>query len=276
MLKDIVLNLEHSNSRDVVRDYAISIAERFEAHLVGLAFAGGIPKYMLPDFPADVLAQILTESERAAKAAVTRFAAATKRSDINAEHHLITQCEFGPAQTFSAFARRFDLSVLMQSGDGDDMNNDVVIETALFGSGRPVIVVPYIQKNGLDLDRVICCWDGSRAAARALNDSLPFLEKAGAVELLIVNTDRDKAAEVEFHGFEVGNHLARHDVNVEITTLSLGGSDVTNVILSHAADCSAGMIVMGGYGHSRAREFVLGGVTRGMLSSMSVPMFMSH
>ena len=276
MVKDIVLNLEHSSSRDAVRDYAISIAERFEAHLVALVFAGGIPKYMLPDFPADILAEILTESERAAKAAVVRFSAAAKRSGVNAEHHLITQHEFGPAQTVSALARRFDLSVLMQSGDGDDINNDVMIETTLFGSGRPIIVVPYIQKEGLNLDRVLCCWDGSRAAARALSDSLPFLAKARTVELLIVTTETDKAADVELRGFEIGNHLARHDLNVELTNLSVGNSDVANIILSHAADCSAGMIVMGGYGHSRAREFVLGGATRGVLSSMTVPIFMSH
>ena len=276
MLKDIIFNIEHNSERDGLRDYAISVAERFEAHLTGVAFAGGIPKYMLPDFPAAVLAEILTESERAAKAAIARFAAAAKRSGINTEHHLITQSELGPAQTFSTIARRCDLSVLMQSGENDDTNSDLFIETALFGSGRPILVVPYIQKNGVDLNRVICCWDGSRAAARALNDSIPLLAKAGAVELLIVNHDEDKDSEFEFRGIEISNHLARHNIQVELTSLSVGNSDATNIILSHAADCSAGMIVMGGYGHSRVREFMLGGVTRGMLSSMTIPVFMSH
>lgn len=276
MVRDLVVNLEREGSRDSVRDYAISIAERFEAHLVGVAFAAGIPKYMMPDFPADVLAEILTESERTAQAAVTRFEAAAKRSGINAEHQLITQSDLGTAQTFAAFARRFDLSVLMQSGESDDTDNGVFIESAIFGSGRPVIVTPYIQKDGLSLKRVICCWDGSRAAARAVNDSLPFLTKAQAVELLVVENEKNKPAQVEFRGFEMAAHLARNNVKVELTTLSAANSNVTNVILSRAADCSASMIVMGGYGHSRVREFVLGGVTRGILASMTVPVLMSH
>jgi nucleotide-binding universal stress UspA family protein len=74
----------------------------------------------------------------------------------------------------------------------------------------------------------------------------------------------------------MAKHLARHKVKVDVKTTPAGGMDVTSVILSHAADCSANLIVMGGYGHSRLREFILGGTTRGILSSMTVPVFMSH
>ena len=78
------------------------------------------------------------------------------------------------------------------------------------------------------------------------------------------------------HGIEMAKHLARHDVKVEVEITPSGGIDVASLILSHAADGSASLIVMGGYGHSRLREFILGGATRGILSSMTVPVFMSH
>jgi nucleotide-binding universal stress UspA family protein len=138
-----------------------------------------------------------------------------------------------------------------------------------------VIVTPYIQKDGLKLERIVCCWDGSRAATRAINDALPLLKKSRVVELLIVVNEKT-ADEKTVRGADIGNHLARHGLEVEIKTLPAAGVDVTNVVLSYIADQAVNMIVMGGYGHSRLREFVLGGATRGILSSMTVPVFMSH
>jgi nucleotide-binding universal stress UspA family protein len=151
-----------------------------------------------------------------------------------------------------------------------------MIERSLFESGRPLIVVPYIQKEGLNLDHLVCCWDGSRAAARAINDALPLLVKATTVDLLIVLNEKTSSAGSEIRGAEIGKHLARHDVKVEIATVPAGDIDVPNAILSHVADISGTLIVMGGYGHARLREFILGGVTREMLKSMTVPVFMSH
>src|SRR5690606_34677644 len=103
--------------------------------------------------------------------------------------------------------------------------------------------------------------DGSRAAARAVNDALPLLRKANGVELFIVANEKT-ADEQVLRGADIARHLARHDVKVEVETTPAADVDVANVILSHVADCSASLLVMGGYGHSRLREFVLGGATR--------------
>ena len=151
----------------------------------------------------------------------------------------------------------------------------VLIEATLFESGRPVIVVPYIQKEGPNLGRIVCCWNGSRAAARAINDALPLLQKAPAAELLIVANEKT-GSEREVRGVEIASHLARHGIKVEVEILPAADVDVANVILSRVADCSASMIVMGGYGHSRFREIILGGATRGVLTAMTVPVFISH
>ncbi len=277
MITDIILHLERDPSRDIVRDFAASTAQMFAAHLTGVSFAflASIPTYIAPNFPAGVLADLLVESETEARGAIDRFETAMKRDGISAEPRLVFQTEFWPPRTFSEMARCFDLSIIMQSDHSNGIDNSALIEATLFDSGRPLIVVPYIQQNGLKLDRVVCCWDGSRAAVRAINDALPLLRKANAVELFVVENEKT-ANESIIGGIEIGRHLARHDIKIEVRTTPAADIDVANTILSHVADCSASLLVMGGYGHSRLREFVLGGTTRGMLSAMTVPVFMSH
>jgi nucleotide-binding universal stress UspA family protein len=137
-----------------------------------------------------------------------------------------------------------------------------------------MVVVPYIQKEDLKLGHVLACWDGSRSAARAIADSLPFLMRGEKVEIVMVTRGDGKADELP--GADLGEHLARHGLDVEVKRLVAADVDVSNVILSYAADCGADLIVMGGYGHSRLREFVLGGATRGILQSMTVPVLMAH
>ena len=127
------------------------------------------------EIPSDIVAQMIAESEKAALAAIERFDAAARRSLISAEHRLVKTVGAGRAPNAGdVLARRFDLSVFMQS-EPNGVDNDDMIEASLFESGRPLIVVPYIQKDGLKLDHVVCCWDGSRAAARAINDGLPLI-----------------------------------------------------------------------------------------------------
>jgi nucleotide-binding universal stress UspA family protein len=225
--------------------------------------------------PPDILAQMVAESEKTAWAAIERFDAAARRSLVSAEHRLIKAVGAAAPAILSTLARRFDLSVFMQS-EPNGVDNDDMIETSLFQSGRPLIVVPHIQRDGLKLDHLVCCWDGSSTAARAINDALPLLAKATKVKPLIVLNEKTKSNNKEIRGVEIATHLARHDVKVEIETVPAADIDVASAILSYAADNSATLIVMGGYGHAKLREVILGGVTRDMLKSMTVPVFMSH
>ena len=228
------------------------------------------------EIPSDIVTQMIAESEKAALAAIERFDAAARRSLLSAEHRLFKSIGLSLAPLIlSTLARRFDLGVLMQS-EPNGVDNDDMIETSLFQSGRPIMVVPYIQKDGLKLDHVVCCWDGSRAAARAINDGLPLLVKATTVDLLIVLNEKTNTAPNIIRGAEMAKHLARHDVKVQIETVPAADIDVPSAILSYVADNSGTLIVMGGYGHAKLREVILGGVTRDMLKSMTVPVFMSH
>ncbi len=114
-----------------------------------------------------------------------------------------------------------------------------------------------------------------RAAARAIGDALPLLKKAQNVRILTI-ANKDASDLNECRGLEIGAHLARHGIKIDVEVASAPDVDVADTILNWVADQSASMVVMGGYGHSRLREFVLGGVTRTMLSSMTVPVFLSH
>jgi nucleotide-binding universal stress UspA family protein len=136
-----------------------------------------------------------------------------------------------------------------------------------------VLVVPYVTSRPLSLERVMVAWDGSRQAARATGDALPFLLKAKAVEVVIVAGERSKSDEVP--GADFAQHLARHGLKVDVKRVSDAGG-VGETLLSHAADIGADFLVMGGYGHSRLREFILGGATRGILDAMTLPALMSH
>jgi nucleotide-binding universal stress UspA family protein len=276
MIKDILVNLTIGEKADPGGDYAVSIAAAFDAHLTGIAFLYDpiVPLSGAGYVPADVIETQERENAAATKAAIDRFDAATKRAGITGESLTLSSSFAGVGDQFGKIARRFDLSIVGQAKPEGSPAEAIIAETALFESGRPVIVVPYIQKEPLKLDHVTLCWDGSRAATRAIADAMPLLKRADGVELFIVANEPGKQDEIE--GADMAAHLARHGLKVDVKRTVLGDIDVADIILSHAADEGTDFIVMGGYGHSRLREFVLGGVTRTILSSMTAPVLMSH
>ena len=275
MIKDLVVNLSTAADDNTAANYAISLAREFDAHLAAVAFAyEAVPVAMLiDDRAAEWIDELMKEAEADAKAAVVRFEEATRGSGISSEVRWMTASFAGTADVFGRIARRFDLSVVRQSEPDKKTPDPLVIEAALFDSGRPVLVVPYIHKSGIKLDRILVAWDGSRSAARAVGDAMPFLKRAKTVEVVVVG-DRPKSKEIP--GADIAHHLARHGVTVEVKEIVAADVDAANVLLSHAADTSADFMVMGGFGHSRLREFVLGGVTRSILATMTIPTLMSH
>lgn len=275
MIKDIVVNLG-LGERDPAGEFAVSVAEACSAHVLGIAFAYEpvIPGSVMGGIPPEFIESQRAESDKKARAAIARFEQAAKRSNLSAESRILSASISAAADQLGRIGRRFDLVVVGQPDRGRGMPEEIIDEGVLFGSGRPVIFVPYIFKGAAKFDRVMVCWDGSRAATRAIADSMPLLKKAKQVEVVMVATGRPKSDEVP--GADLGQHLARHGLTVDVKRITSPDIDVPSTILSYAADSSADMIVMGGYGHSRLREFVLGGVTRGIFESMTVPVLMSH
>jgi len=277
MVKDAVVTL--TGGSEFAANYAISLASAFGAHMAGIAFV------YEPVIPADVIGGISggipsdidsqrQENSISAQTTANRFEEAARAAGVSFETRLADASAAGAADLFGRIARRFDLAIVGQARREQGASEELLIEGALFGSGRPVIIVPVIQSRGLTLEHVVVCWDGSRPAARAIADAMPFLTRAKAVDIVVVTGERDRSGEIT--GKYMRQHLARHGIETEIKHIKAAGADVQNAIQAYTADIGADFMVMGGYHHSRLREFILGGVTRGILKSMTVPVFMSR
>ena len=275
MINDIVVNLSVRAKANSASDYAISVAAALDAHLTGIIFLYGptMPVSRAGYVPPE-LEVIERHNEAAVEATRESFTAASTRAGIKTESLTFSASLVSAGDQFGQIARRFDLAVVGQAEPETKTVEENIIEAALFNSGGPVIIVPYIQQAPLKLDHIMVCWDGSRVAARAIRDAMPFLRRGGRIEVVIVTNERSKQDQIE--RADIGAHLARHGLNVAIKRMPLGDVDVAALLLSHAADEDVDFIVMGGYGHSRLREFVLGGVTRSILQTMTAPVLMSH
>jgi nucleotide-binding universal stress UspA family protein len=272
MIRDILIKLTIPFSSDFAANYALSIAKGFEAHLTGIAFAYN-PQIAgpMPGLFAPIIFEVGTEAD--ANAAINQFEDRMQREGISGQGRIVTAPSEGSGM-FGRLARRFDLSVVGQRQPDLGASQQLIIEDAIFQAGRPVVVVPYVQTAGIKLDQVMICWDGSSTAARAIGDAMPFLERAKSVDVIIVSNEPPKSDEIA--GADIAEHLARHRLKVNLRRVGTAGIAVADTLLSLAADSGTDFMVMGGYGHSRAREFILGGTTRGILQSMTVPVLMSH
>ncbi len=276
MIKDMVVNLTGGAPQEFAADYAISLAALFEAHIAGVGFSYEpvIPGSVMGGIPTDLIDAQREENTKAARAATSRFEAAAKAAGLSAETRILDASVAGAADLFGRIARRFDLAVVGQAQPREGANEELLIEGALFESGRPLVVVPFVQKRAVTLEHVLVCWDGSRPATRAIADALPFLKRAKAIDIVAVSGERGKGSELV--GTNMARHLSRHGLTITLKRVRAGDVDVAAAIRSHAAEIGADFMVMGGYGHSRLREFILGGVTRTILTSSTIPVLMSH
>jgi nucleotide-binding universal stress UspA family protein len=275
MIKDVLVNLDSEADHDPARDYAISVAREFGAHLTGIAFNRevGIPGSVFDGGVASAVAAYRAQNKKRAQSANEKFESAARDAGVMAEVHIIGAGAVDAGSVFGKTARNYDLSIVGQVRPDSEAMEELIVEGALFGSGRPVLIVPYIHRTGFKVDRVMICWNGSRNVARAVADAMPILRRAGAIDIVSIQPQKRTG---DVAGTDIAQHLARHALKVEVKQIVGADIDVTNMILSYASDASTDLIVMGGYGHSRLREFILGGATRGILESMTVPTLMAH
>lgn len=147
-------------------------------------------------------------------------------------------------------------------------------ERVMLGSGRPVIVVPYAERRDTFGKHILIAWNDTREAARAVADAMPLIERADAVTVLTVAPERDD----RFHepAQKMVQQLTQHGVHAKASTLQGTDADAADLILSRADDLGCDLLVMGGYGHSRTRELILGGTTRQVFQTMTLPVLISH
>lgn len=275
MLNDIAVLLPVDRPAGPLIDCAAAVAGLFEAHLDGIACAYQAINPMIAFEASAVVmaAQYETGLEQAANV-LDQFEITTRRLNIPHDAKSTFNVSYAATHTVTELSRLYDLNIVAQPDSSKPSQTDFLSEAVLFGSGRPMLMIPYINRGTFRSDRVLVCWDGKAPAARAVHNAAPFLRKAKAIDVVTINEDEDAAGEASLAAFIA--HLARRDLPATPHRLTADTSNVHNAILSLAADNDSDLIVMGGYGHSRLREFIMGGVTHGMFESLTVPALISH
>jgi nucleotide-binding universal stress UspA family protein len=277
MYKNLFVNIPTERSPRPVIDGAISLAAHCQARLDAVSV--GYETSSLPlvaEGGAAVAAIFEVEREKAlerAQAALAVFEAEAKRAGLTHSSRAIGALPSEAVAILGATARLYDLSVVAQPEFARETFDNTLAQEILFQSGGPVLFMPYTFKGAFQAKRIGICWDGSRLAARAVRDAMPLLAQAEAITILTINASGIPADASAAH---LVRHLSQLGVPTSIDSLETEKANIQSSILSLAADESLSLLVMGGYGHSRLKETVFGGVTREMLESMTVPTLMSH
>ncbi|MBO6755146.1 MAG: universal stress protein [Roseibium sp.] len=274
-IKDILTVVDLSGSRPASK-YAIELARQYDAHITGLAisFEPVVPAFAAAPMPVDYLQAAHEQSVGAAKHAKAEFDELARLAAVKSESRMAEILTGGPLESVMTHCRTTDLVVIGQANpDAPEPMRELLIETVLFESGVPVLLVPYIGTKSFEPNNVLVGWDGSSTATRAVHASLPLLEKADKITVLVIEKEQSRDSQP---GADIATYLARHNMDVTIEVISNPQTGVADAVLNYVSDHGNDLVVMGGYGHSRMREFLFGGATREILSAMTVPVFMAH
>jgi nucleotide-binding universal stress UspA family protein len=269
--KDILALVDADS--DALPQYALSLATDFGAHVTAAALVvDPTASIGYLEASAAFVASALDKARDAAQQSLDAMMARARAGGLAVEAGIVEAGLGNIVRALGPRLRSFDLTIVEQPRPDVPSEREIMIETALFASGRPLLIVPYIRSEPFQTEGVLVAWDGSAPAARALGDAMPMLARAQHVELVVVS---DRPEGDVNAGAEAKRHLARHGIEAGLRRLG-GAGDVANTLLSYASESGTDLMVMGGYGHSRLREVILGGATRGILRSMTVPVFMAH
>lgn len=275
MIKDILIHADNGKEFAVRLDLAIGLARSFDAHLTALYVVPEpfVPEYVRVEIPKSVLDSAMAVRREQAKIVGKAFDDACRKANVRGEWR---DSAGNMVERLALHARYADLVVVGQRTADAAPEEGAMPDRLILSAGRPTLVVPYAGRFPTVGKNVMVAWDASRLAARAVNDALPFLKRAGKVRLIAINPKGGEESHGEIPCADIALHLARHGVKAEATSLRATDLGVGDALLSRAADFGADLIVMGAYGHARWRELVLGGATRHMLEHMTVPVLMSH
>jgi nucleotide-binding universal stress UspA family protein len=280
MFRNILVHIPSERPVRMVIDVAVALTLGRRAHLdavaIGYETVGSVG--MVAEGGSAAVAAVMGyEQERAlerANAAISVFEVEAKLAKITYGSRPLAAIPADAEETIGTLSRFYDLTIVSQPDSSFPTYDNLIPQGVLFNSGGPMLMVPYIHKGPLDARHVGIAWDGGKLAARAARDALPFLTAAEAVTVIAVNEERGDMGERSSD--QLVSHLARRGIKARVERLTADRGNVHSTILSVGADSNIGLLVMGGYGHSRLQERILGGVTRGMFESMTVPVLMSH
>ena len=284
-LRDLVVLLDGSARDEARLAVAVGLARRHDAHLTGLCpiemllpadmslALGGYPDlWALPNFAKQM------EGQARSKAATIEasFRELLRRESVKGDWQLETGSLI-PAVIHRAHAA--DLIVVGQADPDNPLPAPArtLIEDILMTAGRPILLIPYAGQFETIGSNALIGWTSTRESARAVHDALPLFTPAAKVTVLTIESSRAEPDNDVLPTAEIAEHLARHELNVSAArTVVTDGLSPADVLLDYASDIGADLLVVGGYGHSRTREMIMGGVTRDLLRHMTLPVLMSH
>jgi nucleotide-binding universal stress UspA family protein len=270
-LKSILVHVTDSGQAKARVETALAMAMDHNAHLTGLGVnaTSHIPPYAVPGIPAQVMADVEARGVAAVESARVDFEAAMKRAGWSERSNWL-EGKGNVVDVVGLHARYADLTVIGQQGaDGAD---NLTPDGLVLQSGRPVLVIPHVGVKRPVGKHIVVAWNASREAARAVGDAMPVLEHSEMVDIMSIKPEGIG----DLPGADLARHLARHDIKAEAKQSLASQIETGDVLLNYVSDSGADLVVMGAYGHSRMREFILGGVTHHMLEHMTVPVLMSH
>jgi Universal stress protein UspA and related nucleotide-binding proteins len=274
-LRRILVHVSRDDRARSRIELAFQLAIRFSAKLTGIyLMTTGVPAAIAaaevpPSFYVELEKRVEEDAETARRRYLDRAAQANVTS--------AWCCERGGIDSMLRLARYMDVTVVGQidpeAADGSAL---VLPEDIALGSGRPVLAVPYIGAPADTGSRIVIAWNASREAARAVADALPFLQQAEVVSVVSIDERRGESEERSRSAADLCGYLEDHGVVAKPQLLYADTLSAADALLSYIADVGANLLVMGCYGHTRLREFVLGGMTRDILRHMTVPVLLSH
>jgi nucleotide-binding universal stress UspA family protein len=280
-ITDILLALTSypEPSQAAIIDKAIEFAAAVDARISAIAceVTIAVPGSLLGDALIDVHAMAAAEakkSRRNAEALLEKFEQRAQQRCVFHERIFDRCLTWQLPDLLVDYARLRDLTII---GVPEHLYQEHwFAESIIFGSGRPTLIIPMVNENerSFALEHVVVAWDFSRTAARAVADALPLLVKAKRVSVMTITGEKE--IDTKRSGAELAKHLALHGASVVLEQVDAAGRQIGDVMESYVNSWRADLLVMGAYGHSRLREFILGGATRSMLARPPLPILLSH
>lgn len=273
-IKDILVFVDDGPSNSDRTKTALHLAKRHDARLMAASLASMKPIYAKSD-NEEIIARM---SYKQAHKYIDEFLDLAENTNIKVKAKVIEGNSTASAHKMAHYARNTDLVVLAQPDPSKDnfqrlrnFSRDVILL-----SGRPVLFIPYIGATKVGFKKAMIAWDGSPAASRSVHDAIPLLKDADEVVILVVESKKQQEFKRDVLVEDLVEHLSHHNINARIKRASPGKNDVSTTILNHIVENGIDLLVIGGYGTPNLKQKIFGNVSTILLSSMAVPVLMSH
>ncbi|MBA1159080.1 universal stress protein [Microvirga mediterraneensis] len=273
-IKQVLVAVDDPGISRHVLSVAAGLAARFSAKLVCL--------YVIPPMLALPFDEVVQEAAQRAQARATQYRAlfegVARAHDLRTEWRLVHGL---PNEEAIVHARYSDLVVIARGNPLPPAPSSFPLwpEHVVLAAGRPVIAVPREGSFAMTGKHILVAWNASREATRAVNDALPLLKAANAVDVLLINpgeAHEGPGGHGEEPGADIAAHLARHDIRSNVHVEGAGKESIGQRIAVRAIELNADLIVAGAFGYPRWREMILGGVTQHLLAEASIPILLSQ